>query len=51
MGMASHGNSIDVATCEIYEIADDLVVQSWVYQDPGQMFNQMTAGQTAGSSS
>jgi predicted ester cyclase len=51
MGEASHGNSIDVATCEIYEIADDLVVESWVYQDPGQMFTQMAAGQTAGSSS
>lgn len=51
MGMASHGNSIDVATCEIYEIADDLVVESWVYQDPGQMFTQMVAGRTAVSSS
>jgi predicted ester cyclase len=51
MGVPSHGKSIDVATCEIYEIADDLVVQSWVYQDPGQMFAQMAAGQSAGSSS
>jgi predicted ester cyclase len=51
MGMASHGNSIDVAACEIYEIADDLVIESWVYQDPGQMFIQMAAGRTAGSSS
>jgi predicted ester cyclase len=51
MGMASHGNSIDVATCEIYEIAHDVVVESWVYQDPGQMFTQMAAGQSADSSS
>ena len=51
MGMPSHGNSIDVATCEIYEIADGVVVQSWVYQDPGQLFAQMAAGQAAGSSS
>jgi predicted ester cyclase len=50
MGMPSHGNSIDVAICEIYEIEDDLVIESWVYQDPGQMFTQMAAGQTAGSS-
>jgi predicted ester cyclase len=51
MGMPSHGSSIDVATCEIYEIADGVVVQSWVYQDPGQLFAQMAAGQAAGSSS
>jgi predicted ester cyclase len=51
MGESSHGNSINVATCEIYKIADDLVVESWVYQDPGQMFAQMAAGQSAGSSS
>jgi predicted ester cyclase len=51
MGMPSHGNSIDVATCEIYEIADGLVVESWVYQDPGQLFSQMAAGQATGSSS
>lgn len=51
MGSPSLGNRIDVATCEIYEIADDLVVQSWVYQDPGQMFAQMAAGRPAGSSS
>jgi predicted ester cyclase len=51
MGMPSHGKSIDVATCEIYEIADGAVVESWVYQDPGQLFAQMGAGQTADSSS
>jgi predicted ester cyclase len=51
MGMSSHGNRIDVATCEIYEIADGLVVETWVYQDPGQMFAQMAAGQTTDSPS
>jgi predicted ester cyclase len=51
MGIASHGESINVATCEIYEIIDDLVIESWVYQDPGQMFTQMAGGRTAGSPS
>jgi predicted ester cyclase len=44
MGVPSNGKSIDVATCEIYEIKDGLVVESWVYQDPGQMFTQMAIG-------
>jgi len=51
MGMASQGNTIDVATCEVYEIADGRVVESWVYQDPGQLFVQMAAVQIGGSSS
>jgi predicted ester cyclase len=51
MGLPSYGNSIDVATCEIYEIADGLVDESWVYQDPAQLFAQMAAGQSASSSS
>lgn len=51
MGVASHCNSIDVATCEIYRVADDLVIESWVYQDPGQMFAQMASGQMEDSSS
>jgi predicted ester cyclase len=51
MGVPSHGNSIDVATCEIYKIADGVVIESWVYQDPGQLFAQMAAGQTADASS
>jgi predicted ester cyclase len=50
MGMPSHGNSIDVATCEIYKIADGMVIESWVYQDPGQLFAQMAAGSGADSS-
>jgi predicted ester cyclase len=51
LGLPSRGNSINVATCEIYEIADDLVVESWVYQDHGQIFAQMNAGPMAGPSS
>ena len=43
MGVASHGNRIDVATCEVYEIAEGQVETSWVYQDPNQMFAQMAA--------
>jgi predicted ester cyclase len=51
MGSPSHGNSIDVATCEVYEIANGLVVESWVYQDPGQLFTQIAAGRSASSPS
>jgi predicted ester cyclase len=51
MGSPSHGNSIDLATCEIYKIADGLVVESWVYEDTRQLFVQMAAGQAASSSS
>jgi predicted ester cyclase len=32
-GVAPTGLSIEVETCEIYEVADDLVVASWVYGD------------------
>jgi predicted ester cyclase len=41
MGLPSQGSSIDVATCEIYELADDMVVTTWTYQDPGQLFRQL----------
>jgi predicted ester cyclase len=50
MGSPSHGNRIDVAICEIYKITDGVVVESWVYQDHGQMFAQMAAVQSTGSS-
>jgi predicted ester cyclase len=46
LGLTSRGGHIDVATCEIYHIVDERVLTSWVYQDPGQMFAQMAAGQT-----
>ncbi len=44
LGVPSHGKSIDVAICEIYRIVNGLVLELWVYQDPGQMFSQMAAG-------
>jgi predicted ester cyclase len=33
LGVAPRGRSIDVETCEIYEIADATVITSWVYGD------------------
>jgi predicted ester cyclase len=32
-GLAATGLSIDVETCEIYEVAGDRVITSWVYGD------------------
>jgi hypothetical protein len=49
MSVTSHGNRIDVATCEVYEIADGRVETSWVYQDPNQMFAQMAVEHPADS--
>ena len=43
MGFAPKGRSIDVETCEIYEVANGLVVSSWVYGDLGQLFQQIGA--------
>ena len=43
MGFAPKGQSIDVETCEIYEVSDGLVVASWVYGDLGQLFRQIGA--------
>jgi predicted ester cyclase len=41
MGFPPKGRSIDVETCEIYEVADGIVVASWVYGDLGQIFRQI----------
>ncbi len=43
MGFAPTNRSIDVETCEIYELGDDLVVSTWTYGDIGQLFRQITA--------
>jgi predicted ester cyclase len=43
MGFAPKGRSINVENCEIYEVADGLVVTSWVYGDLGQLFRQIAA--------
>ena len=47
IGMTSNGRSIDVAICEVYEIAEDKVVATWAYQDPSQMFRQMASAATS----
>jgi len=45
LGLAPTGRSIDVETCEVYEIDDGRVVNTWVYGDVlGQLMGQM-AGQ------
>jgi predicted ester cyclase len=41
MGFPPKGRSIDVETCEIYEVTDGIVVASWVYGDLGQLFRQI----------
>lgn len=43
LGLAPTGRSIDVETCEVYEIDDGRVVNTWVYGDVlGQLMGQMT---------
>ena len=42
LGCPPRGQSIDVETCEVYEIAGDLVVTTWVYGDVlGQLLGQI----------
>jgi hypothetical protein len=42
LGCSPTGRAIDVATCEVYEIGDDLVVTTWVYGDLlGQLVQQI----------
>jgi predicted ester cyclase len=44
LGVAPRGRSIDIETCEIYEVADATVVSSWVYGDVlAQLLTQLTA--------
>jgi hypothetical protein len=43
LGVAPKRRSIDVETCEVYEIDSDLVVTTWTYGDPGQLIRQITA--------
>ena len=40
-GIAATNGEIDVEQCEVYEVVDGLVVESWVYVDPGELFRQM----------
>jgi hypothetical protein len=44
LGFSPTGQSIDVETCEVYEIGGDLVVATWVYGDLiGQLVGQIAA--------
>jgi predicted ester cyclase len=43
LGFAPKGRSIDVATCEVYEVSGDRVVTTWVHGDLGQLFQQIAA--------
>jgi predicted ester cyclase len=42
LGFAPTRRSIDVETCEIYELGEDQVVTTWTYGDLGQLFRQIT---------
>ena len=48
LSVPSSGAAIDVAICEIYEVTDRVVTEVWSYQDPGQLFRQVAAGQPTG---
>jgi predicted ester cyclase len=44
LGLAPTGRSIGIETCEIYEVAGELVVASWVYGDVlAQLLGQISA--------
>jgi predicted ester cyclase len=43
LGIAPTRRQIDTQTCEVYEFRGDLVVATWSYGDPGQMFRQIGA--------
>jgi hypothetical protein len=42
-GIAATNSDIDVKQCEVYAVAGGLVVESWVYVDPRDLFRQMAA--------
>jgi hypothetical protein len=42
-GFAPKGQSIDVETCEVYELGGDLVVATWAYGNLGQLPRQIAA--------
>jgi hypothetical protein len=43
LGVVPTKQSIDVETCEIYELRDEVVVTTWTYGDLGQLFSQLAA--------
>jgi limonene-1,2-epoxide hydrolase len=46
LGFAPHHKPIEVDTCEVYELAGDRVVASWVYGDLNQLFQQISPDQS-----
>jgi predicted ester cyclase len=42
-GLAPTGRSVDVRTCEIYQLEAGQVVATWSYGDPADMYHQLTA--------
>ena len=50
LGVAPTRRPIDVETCEVYEIRDDVVVTSWVYGDLlGQLIRQIDTASESGT--
>jgi limonene-1,2-epoxide hydrolase len=49
LGFPPHGHSIDVETCEVYQVDGGRVVASWVYGDLNQLFAQITPDESAGT--
>jgi len=50
LGVAPRGRSIDISTCEIYEVGDGVVVTSWVYGDVlGQLLTQLAPDEGDGT--
>jgi len=45
MGYPPLGKEIDTETCEVYQVSGAIVVASWAYGDPGQLFRQIAGGQ------
>ena len=43
MDIAPRRREIDAQTCEVYEFGEELVVATWAYGDPGQLFRQIGA--------
>jgi predicted ester cyclase len=40
-GIKATGRSIDVATCEVYEVSDGRVVNTWVHGNLADLFDQI----------
>jgi hypothetical protein len=41
LGVAATNRDIDVEQCEIYRVESGVVLESWVYIDPGELFRQI----------